>query len=75
MNERLYRRADSVRRLYYGRVLALSQAPADAFSSAGMSLGKKGPASSGQGLTLVYFPAQLEPCLTHKSTLHTLNTP
>jgi hypothetical protein len=28
-----------------------------------------------QGLTLVHFPAQLEQCLTHKSTLHTLNTP
>jgi hypothetical protein len=29
----------------------------------------------GQGLTLVHFSAQLEPCLTHKNTLHTLNTP
>jgi hypothetical protein len=28
-----------------------------------------------QGLTLVHFSAQLEPCLTRKSTLHTLNTP
>ena len=28
-----------------------------------------------QGLTLVHFSAQLEPCLTHKNTLHTLNTP
>jgi hypothetical protein len=28
-----------------------------------------------QGLTLVHLSAQLEPCLTHKSTLHTLNTP
>ena len=28
-----------------------------------------------QGLTLVRFSAQLEPCLTHKITLHTLNTP
>jgi len=28
-----------------------------------------------QGLTLVRFSAQLEPCLTHKNTLHTLNTP
>ena len=26
-----------------------------------------------QGLTLVPFSAQLEPCLTHKNTLHTLN--
>jgi len=26
------------------------------------------------GLTLVHVSAQLEPCLTHKSTLHTLNT-
>jgi len=28
-----------------------------------------------QGLTLVQLSAQLEPCLTHKNTLHTLNTP
>jgi hypothetical protein len=28
-----------------------------------------------QGLTLVHRSAQLEPCLTHKNTLHTLNTP
>jgi hypothetical protein len=30
---------------------------------------------SGQGLTLVHCSAQLEPCLTHKNALHTLNTP
>jgi hypothetical protein len=29
---------------------------------------------SRQGLTLVHFSAQLEPCLTHKNTLHTINT-
>jgi len=28
-----------------------------------------------QGVTLVHFSAQLEPYLTHKITLHTLNTP
>jgi hypothetical protein len=28
-----------------------------------------------QGLTLVHFSAQLEPCLTHRNTLHTPNTP
>ena len=28
-----------------------------------------------QGLTLVHFSAQLEPCLTQENTLHTLNTP
>jgi len=28
-----------------------------------------------QGLTLVHFAAQLEPCLTQENTLHTLNTP
>jgi hypothetical protein len=27
------------------------------------------------GLTLVHFSAQLEPCLTQKNTLHTLNIP
>ena len=27
-----------------------------------------------QGLTLVHFSAQLEPCLTHEHTLRTLNT-
>jgi len=30
---------------------------------------------SRQGLTLFHFSAQLEPCLTHVTTLHTLNTP
>ena len=28
-----------------------------------------------QGLTLIHFSAQLEPCLTHKNTSHTVNTP
>ena len=28
-----------------------------------------------QGLTLVHFSSQLEPCLTHKSTLYTLKIP
>ena len=28
-----------------------------------------------QGLTPVHYSAQLEPCLTHKNTLHTLNNP
>jgi len=28
-----------------------------------------------QGLTLFHFSAQLEPCLTQKKTLHTLNIP
>jgi len=31
--------------------------------------------ATNQGLTLVHFPAQLEPCLTHEHTLHTLHTP
>jgi hypothetical protein len=31
--------------------------------------------SSEQGLPRVHFSAQLEPCLTHKNSLHTLNTP
>jgi hypothetical protein len=30
---------------------------------------------AGQGLTLVHFSAQLEPCLSPENTLHTLNTP
>ena len=29
----------------------------------------------GQGLILVHFSAQLEPCLTHEDTLDTLYTP
>jgi len=29
----------------------------------------------GQGLTLVHFSAQLEPCLSQENSLHTLNTP
>jgi hypothetical protein len=41
--------------------------------------GKRGQSSkvgivAGQGLTLVQFSAQLEPCLTHKTALNTLNT-
>jgi len=28
-----------------------------------------------QGLTLAHFSAQLEPCLTQETILHTLNTP
>jgi hypothetical protein len=28
-----------------------------------------------QGLALVHFSAQLEPCMTQENTLHTLNTP
>ena len=37
----------------------------------------KGKAAAGgrQGLTLVHFSAQLEPCLTQENTPHTLNTP
>ena len=31
--------------------------------------------TSWQGLTLVHFSAQVEPCLTHKSTVHSLNNP
>jgi len=31
--------------------------------------------SYGQGLILIHFSAQFEPCLSHKNTLHTLNTP
>jgi len=31
--------------------------------------------SRSQGLTIVHFSAQLEPCLSQESTLHTLNTP
>jgi len=31
--------------------------------------------TTAQGLTLVHFSAQLEPCLTHKYTLHTPQTP
>ena len=28
-----------------------------------------------QGLTLLHFSAQLEPCLSRENTLHTLHTP
>jgi len=28
-----------------------------------------------QGLTLVHFSAQLDPCPKHKNTSHTINTP
>jgi hypothetical protein len=33
------------------------------------------PPGGRQGLTLVHFSAQLEPCLTQENTLHTLNNP
>ena len=33
------------------------------------------PGALRQGLTLVHFSAQLEPCLTHTHTGHTINTP
>jgi len=39
------------------------------------SLAEGGKWLSSQGLTLVHFSAQLEPCLTHKNTPHTLYTP
>jgi len=32
-------------------------------------------ATTVQGLSLVHFSAQLEPCLTRKNTLHAVNTP
>jgi hypothetical protein len=48
--------------------------PLDA--GAQLALAEAGGEMSGrQGLTLVHFSAPLEPCLTHKNTLHTLNTP
>jgi hypothetical protein len=31
--------------------------------------------ASGQGLPFVHVSAQLELCLTHQNTVHTLNTP
>ena len=37
--------------------------------------GPMAPSADSQGLTLVHFSTQLEPCLTHRNTLHTLNTP
>jgi len=36
--------------------------------------GRRRPGRRGL-LTLVHFSAQLEPCLTQKNTLYTLNTP
>jgi hypothetical protein len=35
---------------------------------------KLGRPARSQGLTLVPISAQLQPCLTHNNTLHTLNT-
>ena len=44
--------------------------------SASVSRSSSSPSSaSSQGLTLVHFSAQLEPCLSQESTLHTLNIP
>jgi hypothetical protein len=46
--------------------------PTDVPSTASTLSARSAPT---QGLTLVHFSAQLEPCLTHKNILHTLNTP
>jgi hypothetical protein len=43
--------------------------------SLGYGLVWEAEGSTGQGLTLVHFSAQLEPCLTHTNTLLTLKTP
>jgi hypothetical protein len=40
----------------------------------GVTIGKAGGADAGQGLTLVHFSAQLEPCRTQENTLYTLHT-
>jgi len=42
---------------------------------AGVAVALRGARGARQGLTLVHFSAQLEPCLTQENTLHTLNTP
>jgi len=47
--------------------------PANTASPVGLSATDMAPTA--QGLTLVHFSAQLEPCVTHINTLHTLNTP
>jgi len=47
-----------------GNVLQSSRVTSGAFAS-----------TSSQGLTLVQFSAQLEPCLKQQNTLHSLNTP
>jgi len=39
------------------------------------ALSSERTSSVDQGLELVHFSAQLEPCLTQVNTLHTLNTP
>jgi hypothetical protein len=68
---------DLVRRFNVGRAVVVNDHPAWTRSllpslslSATIWL-----APMGQGLTLVHFSAQLEPCLTQENTLHTLNTP
>ena len=52
-------------------VLAMASARHGRHPVAGRAAG----AHAGQGLTLVHFSAQLEPCLAQENTLHTLNTP
>jgi hypothetical protein len=46
-----------------------------AFGQIGGAKGAAGPRTDHQGLTLVHFSAQLEPCMTQDNTLHNLNTP
>jgi len=45
------------------------------FHDRAQSVSSEAVARLGQGLTLVHFSAQLEPCLTQENTLHTLDTP
>ena len=40
-----------------------------------VSAQREQPSAGRQGLTLVQFSAQLEPCLTQENTLHTLSNP
>jgi len=60
---------------------ALPSCPSSPSSGSAAAASVSAPASctflmaSPQGITLVHFSAQLEPCLSQESTLHTLNTP
>jgi len=55
---------------------AFSAAAASALADAAWAFAVfSAAAASAQGLTLVHFSAQLEPCPAQENTLHTLNTP
>jgi len=66
-------RSPSARPVFPRRFASPERASSFSFSCARLS--NRSTTAARQGLTLVHFSAQHEPCLTQENTLHTLNTP